>query len=636
MRADLPLVCWRKQDGFSLVNDLAPSGHFTGHDERGRPVSVAIEEGVVFLRLVSREEAKDVPRALALVADAIWSRKTIVFEAILATFVISMLALAISLYAMQVFDRVIPNQGYQTLWVLTVGVGSAIILEWLLKQVRAHIVDHSGVEIDKQLSQWFFERMQQVRLDARPDTVGTLAAQVKGFETVRGILTSASIFVLADIPFAVFFVFVIALIGGAAVIVPVIALPLALVAGLMFQRAIFREAARMTVSGYRKNGLLVEAVEGGESVKAMHGEWQLASRWKDLVGELAEADERIRAYSAWSQNLTALMQQAGYVALISFGAWMVARNELTMGGLLAISIISNRAMTPIVQLPAFLVQWAHARAAIDGLDQILVLSNEQDQIPDCITPEVLQPSLRLEKICLSYGLHRTVLEVGHLAIGVGERVGIIGPVGSGKSTLLKALSGLYRPQEGRVFLGDIDFSVLNPVVARETVGYLPQDPRLISGTLRQNLILGLPDPGDEAILQAARQSGLFELISLNPKGLALEISEGGRGVSGGQKQMIVLTRLALAHPSLWLLDEPTASMDSESEQRVTRMLGDALPSDATLVVATHKTAFLPLFNRLVVLGGGRIIHDGPRDAVLAAIKGQVRPVPNAAAGGSGA
>ena len=637
-RTDLPLLCWQEKSGFSLLLEVNTDGRFIGRSENDDPVSIAADEPGVFMRLATRAEVEAVPRALPLIAAAVWARKVIIFEAILATFVVSLLALAVSLYSMQVFDRVIPNQGYQTLWVLTAGVALAILLEWMLKQVRAHIVDYAGVEIDKDLSQWFIERLQHVRMDARPNTVGTLAAQIKGFETVRAMLTSTSLYVLADVPFALFFLFVIALIGGPAVIVPIIVLPLALFAGLAFQRGIRRQAARMTVSSYRKNGLLVESVEGGESLKAAHGEWQLSARWKDLVAEVADADERIRLYSAWSQNLTALLQQAGYVALVAFGAYMVANNQLTMGGLLAITIISNRAMTPIVQLPGILVQWAHARAAIDGLDSILALPNEQDQQQDLLTPQALEPGLRVERLRFSYGLARTVLEMENLLINAGEKVGLIGPVGSGKSTLLKVASGLYRAPEGKVFLGGIDMAMLHPTVVRELIGYLPQDQRLVSGTLRHNLILGLPDPGDEAILAAAKQTGLFELLAQNPKGLALEISEGGRGVSGGQKQMIALTRLALAHPRLWLLDEPTASMDNDAETRIVRMLKESLKEADTLIVATHKTAFVPLLTRLIVVREGRITMDGPRDTVLAALQGRPQPAAPAVvrSGGVGA
>jgi ATP-binding cassette subfamily C protein LapB len=625
-QADLPLLRWTETEGFALLTELGTDGRFSGRTEEGAAVSVAVDEPAMFLRLTTREEVAATPRAIALVAKAVWERKVVLFEAALATFVVSLLALGISLYSMQVYDRVIPNQGYQTLWVLTAGVAMAIFLEWLLKQVRAYIVDRAGVEMDKSLSQWFFDRMQHVRMDARPTTVGTLAAQVKGFETVRAMFTSTSMYVLADVPFALFFLFVIALIGGSVVIVPLVALPLALFAGLMFQRALRRHATRMTVSSYRKNGLLVEAVEGGESIRAMHGEWHLSSRWQTLVAEVAEADEHIKMLSAWSQNLTALLQQASYVSLIAAGAYMVANNQLTMGGLLAISIISNRAMTPIVQLPGILVQWAHARAALDGLDQIIFLANDEDGLSERMTPQTLEPSVRVHQVRFSYGLQQTVLEIESLSIAAGEKVGLIGPVGSGKSTMFKIASGLFRPQEGKVFIGGMDVSLLHPAVVRETVGYLPQDMRLVSGTLRQNLILGLPDPGDEAILEASKQTGLFELIGRHPKGVGLEISEGGRGVSGGQKQMIALTRLLLAKPRLWLLDEPTASMDSESEARVINLMKARLDATDTLIVATHKTAFLPMLTRLIVIRDGKVVFDGPRDTVLAALQGR-QPVP---------
>jgi len=523
---------------------------------------------------------------------------------------------------MQVYDRVIPNQGYQSLWVLTVGVGVALLLEWLLKQVRAWIIDHAGAAIDNELAQWLFERLQHARLDARPTTVGSLAAQVKGLESVRAMLTSTTLYALADVPFALLFLGVIAAIAGPLVGVPLVVLPLALLAGLAFQRAIAREARAMTAGTYRKNGLLVETVEGAESLRAAHGEWQLASRWQRLVEEVSASDVRIRHWSAWSQNLVALLQQGGYVAMVAFGAWLIVDNALTMGALLAVTIIANRALAPIVQLPSIMVQWAHARAALEGIDQVVALPNDLDGVGERVAPESVDAELRVESASFCYGPQRVVLDVPALALGPGERVGVLGTIGSGKSSLIKILSGLYRPTTGRVLLGGVDFAALHPAVGREAIGYLPQDPRLISGTLRENVLLGLPDPGDEAILEAARASGLFDLISRHPQGLGLGITEGGRGVSGGQRQLIALTRLLLAQPRVWLLDEPTASMDNETEARVIRLLHERLGPRDTLVVATHKTAFLPVLTRIIVIREGRIVLDGPRDTVLAQLQGR--------------
>jgi len=412
--------------------------------------------------------------------------------------------------------------------------------------------------------------------------------------------------------------------------VPLIMLPVALVAGLVFQRTIQRHT-RLNLSGNnRKAGLLVEAVDGAESLKANSAEWKLQARWNSLVEETAKSDQSVRNYSALAQNLTMALQQLSYVALVALGAYFVTTNQLTMGGLLACTIISNRAMMPIVQLPGVMVQWAHARAAIEGLDQIIMLPSETDNEQHALAPQMLEGRLHFERVRFAYGMAtRPALELERLEIKPGERVGLLGAIGSGKSTLLKLSSGLFRPSEGKIFLGGVDMALLSAAVVRESVGYLPQDARLFSGTLRDNLLLGLPDPGDEAILQAAQRTGLVELIGSQPKGLALAITEGGRGVSGGQKQLIMLTRTLIASPKVWLLDEPTGAMDSGTETRIVNLLREITATGATLVAATHKTALLPLFDRLIVLQGGHILLDGPRDAVLAKLAGRPQPAPQA-------
>jgi ATP-binding cassette subfamily C protein LapB len=415
---------------------------------------------------------------------------------------------------------------------------------------------------------------------------------------------------------------VIYLVGGVVALVPLVALPLALAAGLAFQRAVQKHTRAQQGENNRKAGLLVEAADGAESLKASGAEWRLQGRWNALVEEATRSDQKVRGHTALAQNLTAALQQLSYVALIAVGAWLVTRNEMTLGGLIACAIISNRALLPIVQLPAVMVQWAHARAAIEGLDRIIALPSEADEAGHALAPQTLASRLRFERVRFAYGQARPVLEIERLEIRPGERVGLIGPIGSGKSTLLKLASGLYRPNEGRVFLGDMDTALLDPAVIRDTAGYLPQEARLFSGTLRDNLLFGLRDPGDEAILAAARETGLITLIAGQPRGLALEISEGGRGVSGGQKQLIALTRLMLARPRVWLLDEPTGSMDADSEAQLVRVLKATLGPEDTAVIATHKTALLPLLTRLLVVQQGRVVMDGPVDEIVARLAGK--------------
>ncbi len=629
--ADLPFVIYQSpgrtaEQGWFLLQGRGADGAWRGETLDGAPVALSSPRDAECLTLPRSERSTaDAPRAFGLVRQALFARKGIFLEAVLATALVNLLTLGTSLYSMQIFDRVIPNQGFQTLWVLTVGVGLAVTLEFILKQVRAHMVDRTCNAIDHELSEWFFGRMLGIRMEARPASVGTLASQVKGFEMVRGVLASTSLFVLADVPFALFFILVIFLVGGWVALVPLIALPIALTAGLMFQHVIQKHTRDNLSGNNRKAGLLVEAVDGAESLKANSAEWKLQGRWNGLVAETSESDQRIRTYSALAQNLTVALQQFSYIGLIATGAWLVTQNLLTMGGLLACSILSNRALMPIVQLPGVMVQWAHAKAAIEGLDKIIALPSEEDDAEHALAPQSLEGGIRFERARFTYGnAKRLALEVEHLEIKPGERVGLIGPIGSGKSTLLKLASGLYRPKqnEGKLFLSGMDMAMLTPPAVRETVGYLPQETRLFSGTLRDNLLLGLPDPGDEAILEAARKSGLIELIAGQPKGLGLEITEGGRGVSGGQKQLIALTRLLLARPKVWLLDEPTGSMDADSEARVVALLKSELGPMQSAIVATHKTALLPMLTRLLVVRDGRIVMDGPRDEVMAKLSGK--------------
>ena len=631
--ADLPMVVYQKQSGWGYITSHNLDGTWRGEDVTGNSLVLHEIEQVLCISVPTRLQlAPERLKALQLVTRALWQRKGVFGDAVLATALVSMLALATSLYAMQVYDRVIPNHGYQTLWVLTVGVGLSILMELGLKQLRSHSVDKVCNAIDHELSEWFFRRMMGIRMEARPASVGTLASQVKGFEMVRGVLTSTSLFVLTDVPFAVFFLLVISMVGGILVVVPMVCLPIGLMLGLVFQGVIQKHTRQNMSASNRKAGLLVESVDGVETLKANGAEWSIQSRWNRLVKEAGEAEHGTRSFNALSQNLTLAFQQISYIALVAFGAYLVAENKMTMGGLIACSIIGSRAMTPMVQLPGVMVQWAMARAALDGLDQIISLPNEADDAHQFLLPQSLKSDLRLERARFAYGSGKKVaFEAQDLQINAGERVGLVGSIGSGKTTLLKMLSGLYRPSEGRIFLGGVDLATLAPGVARESIGYLPQEVRLFSGTLRDNLILGLPDPGDEVILEAAKRTGLIQLVLGQPAGLSLELSESGRGVSGGQKQLIALTRLLLAKPRVWLLDEPTGAMDAATETQVVNLLLELARAGATLIITTHKTALLPILDRLLVLHDGRVQVDGPRDAVIAKISGRPAPAPAPAA-----
>lgn len=555
------------------------------------------------------------PQAFQYFVDALLAHRRIFLEAMLATVIISLIGLASSLYSMQVYDRVIPNYGVDTLWVLSIGVLLAIGLELVMKHVRALMVDRACKAIDEALSDIFFTRAMAIRMDQRPRTVGTFAAQVRMFESVRNFLTSTTLFVFADLPFALFFVGIIAWIAGPLAWIPLALLPVSLVVGLMFIRPVSRLTVQNAAESTLKNGLLIESIDGAETLKSLAAESVFGARWHRLTQQMSESELAMKSLTGLSSHLSQAIQQLCYVGLVFAGVYAINAGELTMGGLIACSIISGRALTPFAQVASVLVQWQHARAALLGLEPIVQLASDDVNPAQLVRPQSCRGELRLEKLQFAYDEALEALNIEGLRIQPGERVAIIGQIGSGKSTLLKLLSGLYRPNAGRVFLDDVDMAHLEKTHLRRHIHYLPQSPRLFNGSLRENLLLGAVDPGDDAILQAARATGLDQFIARHPRGLGLMISEGGRGLSGGQRQLVTLTRLLLRPARVLLLDEPSASIDGPLEDQVIQSIL-ARDENATLVMVTHKAGLLKFASRIIVMEGGRLFMDGPRDAVL--------------------
>lgn len=638
-RTEYPLL-WFSTDEPQVLIIRGPlaNGGFNAETESGEPIditAVRISTGILLqLRTDDENWTQDEEKPHSA-ADwfnyAVRRHRRIFFEAIVASLVLSTVGMASALYTMQVYDRVVPTKGWATLWVLTIGVAIAIGIELLMKQVRATMVDRACKAIDLELSGVFFGKALDIRMDARPETVGTFTAQIQHFQSVRNFMTSSTLFILADAPFALFFIVVIALIAGPVALVPLLIVPFAVFAGLAFRKPIEQATMAHIQESNIRNGLLIEAVDGIESIKASGGEWKALDRWRKLSARISESELRIKLQSMLSTNLTMTIQQASYVGIVAVGVYSISAGNLTMGGLIACSIISGRALTPLAQLPNMIVQWKQAQIALKSLDAIMAMPGERESGVRLVVPEVCNGNLRLEKATFQYRKDVVTLDIPSLKIGPGERVAIVGPVGSGKSTLIKVLSGLYKPSGGTLFLDGVDVSHLAPEFVRENIGYLPQDVRLFNGTLRDNLILGLPTPSDTQILKAASLTGLAQAIADHPRGLELHIAEGGRGLSGGQRQLVGLTRMLLAQPKIMLLDEPTASMDARLEARVMQHLFQEIAPESVLVVVTHKVALLPHVNRVIVIHKGQISMDGPRDEVLARMRSTTSGGPEAAA-----
>ena len=571
--------------------------------------------------------------ALALFKRALLTRKSIFAQAAAASLLINLLALGASLYSMQVYDRVIPSQGVATLIVLTGGVLIATVLELIVKLARSGVLEVALKGMDLELSHAIFVRLLGIRMDQFPASVGTLSAQVRSFETIRNFASTATLFFAVDAPFALLFVAAIALLAGPALAaVPAVFFVLAMAVGLFYRSRIARHARSGNLASNQKLGLLVETVESAEHLKAAGAGQQQLQRWDEVNRQAIEDDVAIRRYSEQASYSAAFMQQASYIALVGTGAWIAATStNLSMGGLIACSILSGRVLGPVAALPGLIVQWAHAKAALDSLEKVFALQGDNHEVERPLRPEVIHGHLEVASMRFTYPSRPETLALDRLHIRAGEKVAILGPIGAGKSTLLKLLAGLYRPQQGRVLLDGLDLQQIERSHLSRHLGYLPQDVKLLSGTLRDNLQLGLqvgPNSlSEQALLSACRSTGLMALVASHPKGLDLTISEGGNGVSGGQKQLIALTRLLLAQPAVWLLDEPTAAMDEQTEQRCLAALRAAIAPAHTLVLVTHKPALIAMTERLILLAPNGIVMDGPRDAVLNQLRQTVQAGP---------
>jgi ATP-binding cassette subfamily C protein LapB len=542
-------------------------------------------------------------------------RRGVFLEAIFATFLLSVFGIMSALYTMQVYDRVVPTKGFSTLWVLTIGVLIAIFFELVMKLVRSHMVDKASKAIDLELSGVFFSKALAIRSDCRPQTVGTFASQIRHFESVRNFMTSSLLFVLADAPFALLFILVIYFIAGPVAFVPLMMIPVGLIIGLAMKGPIERYTAESMDESNKKNGLLIEALDGVESVKASSAEWKLENRWRELTETITTTDLKSRLLTTFSTSSTQSIQQLSYVGIVAAGAYSIVNGNLTMGGLIACSIISGRALTPLAQVPNMITQWKHAQIALGVLDGIMAMPSDREH-RRLVVPDSCRGQLKIKQVGFAYEENAPQLAIEKLSFKPGDRVAILGSVGSGKSTLIKILSGLYQPQQGSVFLDDMEMSLVANEFVREKIGYLPQEVRLFNGTLRDNLVLGLPALSDTQILKAAALTGLDQAIQNHPSGLEINISEGGKGLSGGQRQLVGLTRMLLARPKILLLDEPTASMDTRLEEFVMQHLFEQLPEDSVIVLATHKAGVLKHVNRIVVMDSGKISLDGPKQEVL--------------------
>lgn len=538
-------------------------------------------------------------------------------KVVVATVIINVIAVASSLFAMQVYDRVVPTLAYATLTTLVAGMALFIALDWLLKTLRSKILDSLSVSVDKRMSQQVFDHLLHLRLDVQPKSLGTLAAQVSGLDTVRQFFSAGVIFGLIDLPFALMFIGFIAVIGGKVGWVYFAMLPISLGLGFFTQLRL-RELLRLQmVRSNERQGMLVDAIRGAESIRANNAAWRFSQEWQAITASIDGYAIQQKAINSFASVTTGSLSMVAYVAAVVVGVWQIEAGLLTMGGMIACSILGGRVTAPMAQAGQYFTQWQGVSQALTMVDQILKLELERRPDQQLLTPEDAPQTLELEKVRFAYPESPVQqVTVDSLKIQSGERVLLVGTVGCGKSTLLKVLAGLYRPDEGRVRLGDADLWEIDPQVVASQVGYLPQTVHLFKGTLRSNLALS-GAAADSRLLKVTRDLGVDAIAADRPLGMDLTINEGGEGLSGGQRQLVALARVVIEQPRVWLLDEPTAALDGESETKVWDVLAANVRPEDILIVSTHRPMqAMQLATRVIVMHQGRIVKDGKPEHVM--------------------
>lgn len=618
--AYMPLLAHHAELGYGRVVAQVQSGLWTFEQSGGRFTCRTSDlDFVAKITLTDEHIAQKNITFSQLLKQNLRQYKWVVIEAVMASFIINMLALAISLFSMQVYDRVIPTSSKYTLIILSSGVALIILFELGMKFARSKVMDKLVVGIDQTLSRKIFERLLKVRIDQMPNSVGSLVAQLRGYEQVRSFFTASSLFTVVDVPMSLLFITIIAVIGSPWVaLVPIIAAVIGVFLGLNSRKKMDATAAEGASASYLKTGILVETVEGMETIKAGSGNWKFLSRWLNVMDTTTKNDLKMRHIN---DNLTysvQMLQQVSYIGIVIVGAFIVMGQQMTTGGLIACTILGGRILAPIMSLPNLLVQHSHAKAAQMNIERLFSLAQDNDNVSHPLSPSRIYGNYQCERLQFKYGENdRLALDVPRLIINAGERVAILGSIGSGKSTLLKMLSGLYSPTSGTVLVDGLDMSHISRESLNHQIGYLQQDHRLFQGTLRENLLIGMPTPSDDILNKTLHRTGLIRLVSGHSNGLDLPISEGGKGLSGGQKQLVAFTRLVLTEPSVWLMDEPTASMDNQQAQQCLRVVAEELKDPSkTLIVSTHKMELLALVNRIIIMANGQVVMDGPKQMVL--------------------
>ena len=536
---------------------------------------------------------------------------------VLAAVTINLIALASPLFFMNVYDRVIPNKAMETLWVFVAGLVMALLFDLLLKIARGQIIDRVGRKVDIQVACNIIEKILNTRLVDRPVSTGALANRIHEYEMIREFFSSSTLMLLIDMSFFAVFSLVIFLLAGWVVVVPLLALCLVVILGLSLQTRLSTVVRKAQDESALRHSVLVESISGLETIKSIRAEGHILHRWEKYAKASAESSEAAKYLSSLSLNITGFIQQLVSVAVVVCGVYRFSDGNMSMGAIIAVSMLSNRLVSPLSQIAMMFSRFHYVKLAFKHFDEIMAKSDESLSRPGFVNRGIGSSTIEFRNVEFSYpGSTSPILKNFSVAIRQGERIGIVGKIGSGKTTMGRLLTGLYQPAKGEILFDGVDMRQYHPHEVRSAIALVVQDADLFIGSVRENLIMANPTASDEEIVRAARLAGVDAFIAGHPQGYDMNVGERGTRLSGGQRQCIALARVFLGDPKTLFLDEPSSSMDLQTERQFIERLANGIRADQTMVIATHRQSMLKLVNRLIVIDDGRVVRDGPKDAVL--------------------
>lgn len=539
----------------------------------------------------------------------------------IAAFIVNVLALAAPLFMMNVYDRVVPNGAIPSLIALGIGLGIAIVFDFILRTVRARIIDMTGKKLDVVLAADIFEHVLSIKMGQRPASVGILASQMRDFDSVREFFTSGTVVSATDLLFALLFIAVLFIIAGPLTWIPLVVLPVMIVVGLVLQRPLNHAVKRLEAESGARHGVLVESLSSIETIRVAGAEARMQGLWEKSVAAAARSSEDVQFWSTMSLTLAGTAQQLTSLLMIVVGVFLILDGKITMGALIASNMLGGRVLAPISGIASVITRATQTFRSLRSINKLMSLERERPPTRTHVARQVKQGTIVFDNVRFKYpGAAMNALDKVTFSMAPGERVGIIGRIGSGKTTVGRLLTGLYDPDEGCILIDGVDLRQYDPADLRRGIGFVLQDIDLIFGKLRDNIALGLPSATDEQILEAARLAGVEQFAATHPLGYDLLVAEGGRSLSGGQKQAIGLARAMIRKPQILFLDEPTAHFDMRSEAEFLERLKLLAQGDMTIIVSTHRMSLLALVDRLLVVEQGQLVADGPRDQVIARLQ----------------